>query len=133
MRRAHATHFSRKSPLNALTLRELRRFAGLVEAGLLALHDASVAREEARALERHAQLRIELDESARDPVAHRAGLAARPPAVHAHADVVAPLELRHLQRREQRLPVNRTREVLLDRAAVEPRRAVAGAKDHACD
>ena len=40
-----------------LSLRELWRLAGLVEAGLLALDDAGVAGEEALALERHPQLR----------------------------------------------------------------------------
>ena len=40
-----------------LPLRELRRLAGLVEAGLLALDDARVAREEALALEDAAELR----------------------------------------------------------------------------
>src|ERR671937_2942560 len=60
-----------------LALRELRRFASLVEPGLLPLHDACVAREEARALERHAELRIGLDERASDPVTDRAGLSAR--------------------------------------------------------
>ena len=40
-----------------LALRELRRLARLVQAGLLALDDARVARQEALALERDAQLR----------------------------------------------------------------------------
>ena len=93
---------------------------------------ASRVRKPAR-FKRNAQLGIEIDERARDTVPHRACLAARAAAVHAHANVVATLELGDLQRRERRLPVHRAREVLLDRAPVEPRRAVARAKDHARD
>src|SRR5205085_3835924 len=47
-------------PTGQLALRELRRLARLVQAGLLALHDPRVARQEAGALERHAELRIGL-------------------------------------------------------------------------
>jgi hypothetical protein len=52
-----------------------------VEPRFLALDDASVAREEARPLERDAQLRIDLDERPGDAVPDRAGLAGRPAAV----------------------------------------------------
>ena len=65
--------YRRKS---GLALGELRRLARLVEAGLLALDLACVAREEALALQRDAQLRIGLDERPGDAVANRAGLAA---------------------------------------------------------
>src|SRR5947207_11359155 len=116
-----------------LPLRELRRLARLVEARLLALDDACVARQEAGALQRLAKLRIRFHERARDAVAHGACLPARPAAVHAHADVVAAFETRDLERRERSLPVDGAREVVLDHAAVEPRRPVAGAKDHAGD
>src|SRR6266511_5765616 len=116
-----------------LPLRELRRLASLVQAGLLALDDACVAREEAGALQRDAELGIGVDEGARDAVPNGAGLPARPTAVHAHPDVVATLEVRDLQRRKCELLVDRPREVLLDRPAVEPRRAVAGTQDHARD
>ena len=44
-----------------LSLRELGRFSGLVQAGLLALDLAGVPREEALPLEWHAKLRIGLD------------------------------------------------------------------------
>src|SRR4051794_30150281 len=57
-----------------LPLAELRRLAGLVEAGLLALDLARVARQEARALQGHAELRVHLDERARDAVANGACL-----------------------------------------------------------
>src|SRR5204863_428135 len=76
-----------KAQLSAL--RELGRLTRLVEAGLLALDDSRVAREETRPLERHAQLRVELDESACDAVPHRAGLPTWTAAVHAHADAAA--------------------------------------------
>src|SRR5262249_12348198 len=51
-----------------LALGELRSLAGLVQTGLLALHLSRVARQEALALERHAQLGVRLDEGARDAV-----------------------------------------------------------------
>src|SRR5213076_2615378 len=41
-----------------LPLAELRRLARFVQAGLLALHDARVASQEAGALQRHAKLRV---------------------------------------------------------------------------
>src|SRR6266508_4318520 len=116
-----------------LALRELRRLASLVQAGLLALDDARVARQEAGALQRHAQLGVCVDKCARDPVTHGTGLAARPAALHADTDVVASLETRDLQRRERGLPMRGPREVLLDRATVEPRRPVAGPEDDTCD
>ena len=72
-----------------LALGELRRFAGLVEAGLLALDLARVAREEALALERDAQLGIGLDERAGDAVPDGAGLARRAASLDACAQVVA--------------------------------------------
>src|SRR5690242_7652320 len=84
-----------------LPLRELGRAASLVEAGLLALHDAGVARQEPGALERHAQVRVGLDEGSGDPVPHRAGLAALATAVDAHAEIVGPFGARDLERRER--------------------------------
>src|SRR5919201_2943517 len=117
----------------ALPLRKLRSLAGLVEAGFLALDDARVTGQEALTLERDAQVRVDLDERARDTVANGAGLAARAAAVDAHADVVLPFEPRDAKRRQHHRAVRKAREVLLEGAAVEPRRAVAGAKDDARD
>ena len=114
-------------------MRELRRLAGLVEPGLLALDDACVAREEALALERHPQLGIGLDERTGDPVPHRAGLAGRAAAVDADADVERSLDAGGLQRCERQRAVGGAREVVLERPAVEPRLPVARAKDHARD
>ena len=82
-----------------LALAELRRLARLVQAGLLALDLARVAREEALALERHAQLGIRLDERTGDPVPDGPGLAADAAAVHAYAQVVAALGIGSLERR----------------------------------
>ena len=79
------------------------------------------------------KLGVDLDERTGDPVAHRAGLARRAAAVQANAEVVLTLEPGRLQRRGREHPVHLPREVLLDRLAVDPRRAVAGAKDHARD
>ena len=81
-----------------LALRELRRLARLVQAGLLALDLACITREEALALEDDAELRIGLDERPRDAVADRAGLAADPAAVDADAEIVRALGACRLQR-----------------------------------
>src|SRR5438132_9339133 len=113
---------SNRPSTGGLALAELRSLARLVQPGLLALDDAGVARQEAGALERHAQVRIHLDERTSEPVTHRAGLAARPAAVDAHADVVGALQARDLQGRQRRRTVDCAREVLLDRPSVEPRR-----------
>src|SRR3954471_12557119 len=121
------------TPRRVLALRELRRLARLVQAGLLALDLARVAREEALALERDAQLRVRLDQRAGDPVAHGDSLSRQPAAVDAHAEVVLPLDAGDLERRDgDRLP-DRAREVLLERAAVDPGGAAAGPEDDARD
>src|SRR5436190_14729645 len=116
-----------------LPLAELRCLACLVEAGLLALDDAGVAGEEPCALEGCAELRIDLDERTGDAVPHRAGLARRAAAVQAHAKVVLALETGDLERSRRQHPVHHAREVVLDCLAVDPRRAAAGAQDHARD
>src|SRR5260221_8795947 len=65
----------RAIPLGRLALRELRGLACLVQAGLLALDLARIARQEAFPFEGNPQLRIRLDEGPGDAVANRAGLA----------------------------------------------------------
>src|SRR5262249_30520814 len=85
------------------------------------------------ALEGLAEVRIGLDERPRNPVPDRAGLAARTAAVDAHANVEGPFDAGHLQRRQRQLAVREAREVLLDRLAVEPGRAVTRAQDHTRD
>src|SRR5581483_8216727 len=91
--------------LEASTLRELGRLAGLVQPRLLALHLARVARQEALPLERHAQLRVRLDERPGDAVPDRARLAADAAAVHAHAQVVRARGASDLERRHRELAV----------------------------
>src|SRR5258705_13788290 len=116
-----------------LALGELRRLARLVQAGLLALDDASVTREEALALERDAYLRIRLDERARDTVPDRSGLPRGATARHANAQVVGRRGFGNLERRENHLAMESAREILVERAAVDPCLAVARSQDHAGD
>src|SRR5258705_1533668 len=113
-------------PGETLALRELRGLACLVQAGLLALHLARVARQEPFALQRHAQLGVRLDERAGDAVANGPGLAGQPAAVHADTQVVLALEPRHLERRRRDRAPDVAREILVERPAVDPRRTVAG-------
>src|SRR3954466_15617995 len=94
-----------------LTLRELRGLAGLVQAGLLALDLACVAREETLALERHAQLRVHLDQRAGDAVPDGSGLAGGAAAVDADAEVVLAVEAHRLERGHRERPVQEAREV----------------------
>ncbi len=61
------------------------------------------------------------------------GLARDPAAMHPDTKVVGAFRTRHLERGENHAPVSRPREVLLQRAAVDPALAVSGPQDHACD
>src|SRR5919108_2108074 len=123
----------RRAMRATLALGPLRRFARLLQPGLLPLHDPRVPREEARALERDPDARIGLDEGAGDAVPDGAGLPRRAPAVDAGAQVEPTLDTRDLERRQQDLAVDPAREVVLDRAAVDPRGPVAWTEDHARD
>src|SRR5439155_3157051 len=131
----HATDAVRAEVLSrqALPLAELGRLARFVQARLLPLDDASVTREEPCALERDPQLGIGLDERAGNAMPDGAGLAARASAVDTDADVVGAFYPRDLKRSERSRAVRLPREVVLDRAAVEPGRAVTRAQDHAGD
>src|SRR4051794_37347429 len=84
-----------------LALGELRSLAGLVQAGLLALHLAGIPRQVALALERHAQLRVRLDEGPGDAVAHSAGLPGEASAMDADPQVICPLDARRAERRSR--------------------------------
>src|SRR3954465_15776196 len=88
--RAPACSPNRSRP-RALALGELRPLAGLLQAGLLALLDARVARQEAAALELQAQARVGLHQRAGDAMAERAGLGRDPTAVYARHHVEAAL------------------------------------------
>src|SRR5262245_28708471 len=116
-----------------LALTELGRLAGLVETGFLALDDARVTCKEAFPLQHSPKLRIGFDERTGDTVADGAGLAGRPTAVNADAQVVGPLQPGDPKRRHDLVAVTLPGEVVLERAAVEPGRPVAGAQDHARD
>src|SRR4051812_11589591 len=116
-----------------LALAELRALAGLLEAGLLALLDARVARQEAAALELRAEVRVGVGERAGDPVAQRAGLAGHAAAVERRDDVHARLVADRLERLADVALQRRAREVGLERAAVDRVAARAGLEDHAGD
>src|SRR6266436_5552159 len=109
-----------------LPLAELRRLARLVQARLLALDNARITGKKAGALERHAQLRIGLDERAGDAVTNSACLSTRAAAVDANPDVERPLDSCSLQRCQRGRAMRGARKVVLDRATVEPRVPVTG-------
>src|SRR3990170_7407181 len=124
---------SRTADASASALRELRALAGLLEAGLLALDLASVAGEEALPLEGDAQARVGLDEGPRDAVAKRTGLAGDAAAVQPRPEVEPALDPGDAKRRRGDRAQGIAREVVLERAPVDPRPAVAGPQDDACD
>src|ERR1700722_7205708 len=74
-------------------LGKLRLLAGLLQPGLLALLDARITRQEAAALELGTQVRVGLQQRARNAVAQRSGLsgdtAAVDPRDHIHPRLVA--------------------------------------------
>ena len=106
-----------------LALAELRAPPGALEAGLLALDLACIARQEALLLERRPQLGIGLAERTCDPVAQRAGLAGDAAAVAQRAHVEAVAQSGQLERRRGRRAQGRASEVLVERAAVDRERA----------
>src|SRR5215208_4971222 len=114
-------------------LRELRPLAGLLEAGLLALLHARVAREEAAALELGAQVRVGVDQCARDRMAQCAGLRGHAASVHGGEDVDLVLQPDGLERGADRALQRRAREEDVQRAAVDLVGAGAGLQDHARD
>ena len=79
------------------------------------------------------KLGVCLDERAGDAVAERSGLAGGPASVDPCPQVEAPLGAGRAQRRGGRDAQGLAREVLLQGAPVDPRRAVAGTEDHAGD
>src|SRR4051794_27742720 len=109
----------------ALALRVLRSLPGLLEAVLLRLLLASVTREEARLLERGADLLVELRQGAGDAEPQRAGLAGRAAAVDRRVHVVHVSHLAHAQRLAEQLAVRRVGEVVGDIAAVDGDLALA--------
>src|SRR4051812_41373020 len=127
---ARSPHRSRP---RALALGELRPLAGLLEAGLLPLLDARVARQEAAALELAAQVRVGLEQSAADAVAQRAGLGGDAAALHAGHDVHAVRVTDRLERLADIALERRAREEDVERAAVDRVRARAGKQNDSGD
>src|SRR6266508_2779896 len=116
-----------------LALAELRTLARLLQAGLLALLDARVAREEAAALELAAQVGVGLQKGAADVVAQNTRLRGHAAAVHARDDVHARLVAHGLEGLPDVALQWRAREELHERAPVDRVGARAGLEDHAGD
>src|SRR4051812_47398717 len=114
----------RNEPVSALAV--LRSLPGLLEAGLLALLDARVARQETGLLQRGAvRLEVDLVERTGDAEAQGPGLARGAAAVDAGDDVEPALEVGHLERVVHQLLVDLVGEVGLERPAVDLPRAAA--------
>src|SRR5690606_23675109 len=112
----------------------LRRLAGLLEAGLLALDDARVATEETGLLEgRAVVLLVDLVQRAGHTEAHSASLAGRAAALKADDHVEAALEVEDRERVVDLLLVQLVREVVLEAAAVDGPLAGAGDQANAGD
>src|SRR4051794_15744616 len=112
----------------------LRRLAGLLETGLLALDDAGVTREQPGLLERRAVgLGVDRVEAAGHAEAQGAGLTGDAAAVDAGDDVEATLELEVRERLVHDLLVQLVGEVVVQRAAVDRPLAGAGDDAHAGD
>lgn len=75
----------------------LESLAGLGAAGLLALHDATVARQEPGGFQRRPQLRVPLLQRAADAVTQRLGLASHAAAFHRCHHVEAAQQACHLR------------------------------------
>src|SRR5687768_12299258 len=108
-------------------LREMRRLAGLVQTGLLALDDAGVTAEQAGLLgERAVGVEVDRVVGAGHAQAQRAGLAGDATAVDAGDDVEATLEVRRREGLVDDLLVQLVREVGVERATVDGPGAGAG-------
>src|SRR2546423_2388310 len=81
-----------------LPLRVLRGLAGALQAVLLALLHAGVARQESGLLEGRAQLLVRVEQRPGDAVGDGAGLSGHPPAQHLDADVEPAERVRQPQR-----------------------------------
>src|SRR4051812_29689765 len=116
-----------------LALRVLRRLAGALQAVLLALLDARVAREEPGLAQRRAHGFVVRYQRAGDAVANRFGLARRAAALHLYQDVKGALRVRQAQGQRDGLLVSQPRETLLQRLSVDDDVAGAGLQLHAGD
>src|SRR6478672_11275828 len=114
-------------------LAELRPLARLLEAGLAALLDPRVARQEAAALQLAAQLGVDIGQCPGDPVADGAGLAADSAAMDPDPNVDAAFVAGRRERLTDHRAVQRPREELIQLAAVDRDLAVSGNQDDAGD
>src|SRR5688572_8791926 len=114
-----------------LALRILRRAAGLVQADLLALDLARVARHEAGLAQRGLQRLVVLDQRAGEPEADRAGLAGDATALDRDVDVELLLELRELERLAHDHARRLAAEERVERLAVDDDRALARLEEDA--
>src|SRR5690606_560984 len=111
----------------------LRRAAGLLEAVLLALDDASVAREVPLLLEHGAEVRVDLQQRAGDAELDGVGLAAGATALDGDDGVVAAGGVGVLEGLERLHAHQDATEVLLELTAVDGDAAAAGAEEDAGD
>src|SRR3954454_724259 len=118
------------SLLGLLALAELETGAGALLAVLLAFLLARIARQDPGRLEAVAQLAVELEQSARDAVPDRAGLARATAARHRDVDVEPLHRLRQLQRLLDDHLQHFVGEVAVERAAVDLHLARAGPEVH---
>src|SRR6476469_8252570 len=119
------------SLLGLLALAELETGAGALLAVLLAFLLARIARQEPGRLEAVAQLAVELEQSARDAVPDRAGLARAAAARHRDTDVEPLHRLRQLQRLLDDHLQHFVGEVAVERTAVDLEVPRARAQVHA--
>src|SRR5262245_37952639 len=118
---------------SALALAELLAAARLVEADLLSLDFARVARHETRLRQRGLKLRVVVDERAGDALAHRAGLAGLAAADHVDHDVERGLVVGEHERLAHDHAARLAREELVDRLLVDDELARACLDEHARD
>src|SRR3974390_2505722 len=114
-------------------LRELEGPAGLGAAVLLALNDARVAGEEAAALERAAQPRLEIGQRLGKTMPHSAGLSPQTTARHCADDVILPVAPRRDEGLLDQHAKHRTGKEHLDRPGVHFDLAGARLDPHAGD
>src|SRR5438874_2181019 len=105
----------------------------LVQAHLLSLHLARVARHQPGRAQRSLEPCIILDQRTRDAMAHRAGLAALAAAIDVHHDVEARRALGELERLAHHHAAGLAAEELVDRLAVDRELASAGLEEDARD
>src|SRR5260221_878812 len=116
-------------PCAQLALGVLRRLAGTLEAVLLALLHARVAREEAGLAQGRPEGLVRTQERPRHAMAHRASLAAHTSADHLHRDVEARRQLEQPQWALGLCQQHVAPEILLGFAAVHYHAAVAIGKE----